>query len=202
MSDTGKLPSVGDVVEVYREDSGWVRTSPIIRLIPASETNDTPVGFIIPHPHDKTNEVHVRYEANAAFWRWPPSKESDDKTVEMKEVLPVVGDVVEIYGEHRGWVRTEPVATLWEKDGTVIGFAVAHPDSGGSSGLYIRYDGNKVKWRWPLDGSEVNLCHDCIGAMLRNPERGGFRPTVTSRGRGVLACAHKPFVVSDPVTKS
>lgn len=119
-----------------------------------------------------------------------------DERDDFKKVLPQPGDIVEVYGLHRGWVRTAPIVTLMLEDGVAVGFSVCHPDND-SAGLHIRYENGKTPWRWPIYTLEVALCHDCIGNMLRKRVNGGSRPTVTLRPRNIVACAHETFVI-DP----
>lgn len=118
-----------------------------------------------------------------------------DQNDELKKVLPQVGDVVEIYGPHAGWVRTDPIVSLIMENEVAVGFSVAHPDSGGTVPLHLRYENGKTPWRWPIYTAEVVICHDCIGNMLKKRANGGRRPTVTVRPRNIVACAHETFII-------
>lgn len=108
----------------------------------------------------------------------------------LKVVLPVAGDIVEVYGPHRGWVRTARIASVVTENDVPVGFQVAHPDAD-TVGISIRYENGKTPWRWPVTESTVDLCLNCIGNMLKERVCGGQLPVVTSHRRGVLTCAHK-----------
>lgn len=72
---------------------------------------------------------------------------------------PVVGERVEVYGEHRGWVLTSAVIEA-QPD---VFFRVPHPDTDTAS-LTVRPDG-KVKWRWR---DKDKVCATCGASKHAN----------------------------------